>query len=478
MFLLIIIFLSIRIAWLFLMPFELFGDEAQYWFWSQNLDFGYYSKPPIVAWAIKATTLFCGNQEACIRLSSPIFHALTAIITYLIGIQLFNYRVGLFSAIVYLTLPAVSLSANIISTDPFLLFFWSLSIYMTLKAIENDKWLSWIIAGISCGLGMMSKYSMVLFLLCLLLFLFTEKKLKHYLSHPKFWVAAIIALLVWIPNLWWNITHSMASFGHVLDQVKGPEIRYLNLEAFFKFIVVQFAIFGPFLLGYILVRIGMDKALYKRQTIRFLLCFSLPFLLVAAGVALFSRAHANWAVPCYIAFSVLLSYLSLVKYKQISFLYLNIFLHIFIAFSLMIYAYNLGHSSLLPLNNQTDILKRVRGNKEIGSQLAQICKQYPNLKVAHDDRMNIAIFQYYTLGKCSNIIKWNPSKIIHDHFDLTTDLNNYKKQDIIFITNYYKKQDLEHYAKAVEQLSNLSYIPYQGFEKKFNVYILKGFKGY
>ena len=172
MFLLIIIFLSIRIAWLFLMPFELFGDEAQYWFWSQNLDFGYYSKPPIVAWAIKATTLFCGNQEACIRLSSPIFHALTAIITYLIGIQLFNYRVGLFSAIVYLTLPAVSLSANIISTDPFLLFFWSLSIYMTLKAIENDKWLSWIIAGISCGLGMMSKYSMVLFLLCLLLFLF------------------------------------------------------------------------------------------------------------------------------------------------------------------------------------------------------------------------------------------------------------------------------------------------------------------
>ena len=36
--------------------FDLFGDEAQYWIWSQNPDFGYYSKPPLLAWII---ALFC-----------------------------------------------------------------------------------------------------------------------------------------------------------------------------------------------------------------------------------------------------------------------------------------------------------------------------------------------------------------------------------------------------------------------------------
>ena len=35
---------------------DLFVDEAQYWLWSQHLDFGYYSKPPMIAWVIRAAT--------------------------------------------------------------------------------------------------------------------------------------------------------------------------------------------------------------------------------------------------------------------------------------------------------------------------------------------------------------------------------------------------------------------------------------
>ena len=32
---------------------ELYPDEAQYWLWSRTLDFGYFSKPPMVAWTIR-----------------------------------------------------------------------------------------------------------------------------------------------------------------------------------------------------------------------------------------------------------------------------------------------------------------------------------------------------------------------------------------------------------------------------------------
>ncbi len=476
--LLIFVYLAIRIIWLFLVPIELYGDEAQYWFWSQNLDFGYYSKPPFIAWAIKCTTMLCGNQEACVRLSSPIFHALTSIMIFLIGKQLFEFRIGLFSSLVYLTLPAVSFSSNIISTDPFLLFFWASALYMILKALEQDKWIYWILAGTACGFGMMSKYSMLLFLPCLLLFLFIEKKWKHYLTHPKFWTAVIITLLVWLPNLWWNITHSMASFGHVVDQIKGPEIKYLNLPAFAKFSLAQFAIFGPFLLSYIFIKMIKDKIIYKQQTIRFLICFSILFLLVAAAVSLLSRAHANWAVPSYISFSILITYLTLIKYEHAKFLYINILCHLFISLFAMLYVFTLGNSTLLPLNNETDILKKVRGNKEIGHQLAKICRQYPNYAVANEDRMSIALLHYYTYGSCPNIIKWNPNKTINDHFDLTTDLNKFKTQNIIFITNYYNKETLTQYAKEVEQIGDLSYNPYEGFEKKLNVYLLRGFKGY
>jgi hypothetical protein len=50
---------------------DLVFDEAQYWSWSRDLDFGYFSKPPLIAWLIRGTTTLCGNSEACIRSSPP-----------------------------------------------------------------------------------------------------------------------------------------------------------------------------------------------------------------------------------------------------------------------------------------------------------------------------------------------------------------------------------------------------------------------
>ena len=41
--------LALRLAAVLLSPLELYADEAQYWRWGQSLDWGYYSKPPLIA---------------------------------------------------------------------------------------------------------------------------------------------------------------------------------------------------------------------------------------------------------------------------------------------------------------------------------------------------------------------------------------------------------------------------------------------
>ncbi len=51
-FIILVIITLIRIYSLFISPIELSVDEAQYWHWSQNLDYGYFTKPPLIAWAI------------------------------------------------------------------------------------------------------------------------------------------------------------------------------------------------------------------------------------------------------------------------------------------------------------------------------------------------------------------------------------------------------------------------------------------
>ncbi|MCA9266971.1 MAG: hypothetical protein KDA41_00795, partial [Planctomycetales bacterium] len=68
----------VRLAVLTVLAIPLSMDEAQYWIWSRALDFGYYSKPPMIAWLIGATTSLCGDGEACVRATSPILHAATS----------------------------------------------------------------------------------------------------------------------------------------------------------------------------------------------------------------------------------------------------------------------------------------------------------------------------------------------------------------------------------------------------------------
>src|SRR5271166_6117193 len=121
----VLVITGLRLLWLALQPGDLYPDEAQYWVWSRHLALGYYSKPPLVAWLIALTTAIFGEGEFVIRLSAPLLHAGTAIFVYGIGARLYDHRVGFWSALAYASLPGVSVSAFIISTDAALLLFWA-----------------------------------------------------------------------------------------------------------------------------------------------------------------------------------------------------------------------------------------------------------------------------------------------------------------------------------------------------------------
>ena len=123
-----------RLLWLAVQSAELYPDEAQYWFWAQHLALGYYSKPPLVAWLIALSTAMFGDGEFAVRLSAPLLHGVAAGLVYAIGTQLYDRRVGFWSALVYASLPAVSLSALLISTDAALMPCWAAALYFFIRA--------------------------------------------------------------------------------------------------------------------------------------------------------------------------------------------------------------------------------------------------------------------------------------------------------------------------------------------------------
>src|SRR5712671_1330171 len=292
---------GLRLLWLALQPADLFPDEAQYWVWSQQLALGYYSKPPLVAWLIAVTTGLFGDSELAVRLSAPLLHAGAALFVYGIGAQLYDQPVGFWSALTYASLPGVSVSAFIISTDAPLLLFWAAALYAFIRAREEGGWGWWLAVGLVAGLGLLAKYAMAYWLMSALGFVLVFPAERRHLR--PLLAATGIALVLYSPNFWWNWSNGFVSYLHTRDNaaLSGP---LFHPAAFSEFFAAQFGVFGPLLFACLTLLIATWRGLAEPRG-RLLAAFTLPTLAMMLGVSLLSRAHANWAAPTYVAATVL-----------------------------------------------------------------------------------------------------------------------------------------------------------------------------
>ena len=146
--------------------FDLFGDEAQYWIWSENLDFGYYSKPPLLAWVIRIVTILFGSSFEVLKTIPVGIYFFTSYVIFLITYELYqNKNLAILTAISFYLMPAVSFSSFLLSTDILLVFFWSLTLLFLLKIRKNPTLINFFILGVFLGLSFLAKYAAIYFLL-------------------------------------------------------------------------------------------------------------------------------------------------------------------------------------------------------------------------------------------------------------------------------------------------------------------------
>jgi 4-amino-4-deoxy-L-arabinose transferase-like glycosyltransferase len=299
-----------RLVALFSTPLELYPDEAQYWLWSRTLDFGYYSKPPLIAWAIWATTAAGGDAEAWVRLSACLFQAGATVLVFLIGRRLYDGATGLAAAALYGLMPGIQLSALVAATDAPLLFFLGLSILAYVVLLQTDeprrRLLLAVGLGAALGLAFLSKYAAIYFVIGLAVHAAASPEARRAWSLPV--AAAAIAALaaVLAPNLAWNATHDFATFQHTAANAAWSGVQLFNLAEAGLFLLSQFGVFGPIPLGVLIVGVGLAVARKRLSPADFtLLCFTLPPLVIVTGQAFISRANANWSGAGYLAGSIL-----------------------------------------------------------------------------------------------------------------------------------------------------------------------------
>lgn len=304
----IIVLVLVRLIAVIATPLEIGPDESQYWRWSRVLDFGYYSKPPLMAWLIAISTGAFGSTEWAIRFFSPVLHGVAAFFLFLLGRRMFDAPTGGWAAALYALMPGVWLSSTIMSTDAVLLPMWAAALYFLWRMRDTPK-LAWGLgAGVFIGLAMLAKYA-ALYILggAVLAALFDRDMRKALLSLSGLAMIAAAAVVL-APNLIWNASHGFETVAHTADNANVSEAGFHPLNVF-SFIGDQMAVFGPIsvlvlLAGFALIA-GRDAE--KRTRDIWLLCFILPPLLIILAQEVMSRAHANWAATAYPAASVLLA---------------------------------------------------------------------------------------------------------------------------------------------------------------------------
>lgn len=307
--LLTLAFTLVRLVVLFRSPLELYPDEAQYWLWSRTLDLGYFSKPPMVAWGIWASTHIGGDAEPWVRLPATLFHAGASLVVFAIGRRLYGSAVGLAALALYALMPGIQLSSMVAATDAPLFFFLGLTIlaYAHMQDGARRPWLAAAL-GAALGLAFLSKYAAVYFLVGAALHLALSRPARAAWSPPTVLAAAATFALVVSPNLAWNMTHGLATLKHTAANAAWGGAQLFNPPELGDFLVSQFAVFGPIPFGVLLVGAGLAAARRRlSDPDLLLLCFSLPPLLIVAVQAFISRANANWAGAGYLAGAVLVA---------------------------------------------------------------------------------------------------------------------------------------------------------------------------
>ena len=462
-------------AWVVLhngMP--LYVDEAQYWYWAQSLDWGYYSKPPVIAAIIAATTAVCGDGEACVRAGSLIFYPLSTLILFLLARRLFDARTALVSAVLFITLPGVGLSSLLISTDVALFFCWTLALYAFVRALDSNAWHDWLLLGVALGLGLMSKYTMSIFFLSALLYLLLEKRWQVLLN-GRAWAAVAVAFLLFAPNLWWNWQHGFPTFQHTAE-ISNLRHAGLHWNSLGDFVLGQMGVFGLLYFPVLLWMLARPKDIWQLPKATLLVSFILPFLLLICLQALLGRANANWAAPTYVAGTLLLSSCLLNRSRQrllLAGLVLNILM-----FVGLYHFHGLTRLLGVELNARTDIYKRLKGWDQIGEQYLAIQAKYPQALPLADERGILSELVYYARPQGLQMVSWNPAGLMRHHYDLVTTLANKQGKDFLYVTpeNAGQPYEMQAHFAGVQAVGELIVPIHDDFELRYRVWLLRDYQ--
>lgn len=405
---------ALRSLAIVLSPLELGVDEAQYWLWSAEFDFGYYTKPPLTSWIIGASHQLFGHHVWAVRLPAPWLHLLTALVLWRAAVWNGGTGAGRWAALLWTCLPAVALGGFVISTDTPLLLFWSLGLLALIGGVTGRLAMNraMALAGVAFGIALLGKYAAIYGLVGIALFCGFERLRGGtnvtLTSLPTFTIAMAVAAS---PNLLWNLANDFTTVRHLGDNANLDRQSH-DLMNSLRFIGSQFATAGPLVFA---LMFGILKG-GRNPTTRLLLWLSLPVITIIMIQAYLSEANANWALAAMPALTVWLAGWLAGTSSPTRVRLGTTALAINAGLSFVILAVTLA-GSLGPLTPDSDPLRRQRGWHQLASDSAAALIRHDATTIIADRRAAAALLSWHFHGTGINVLVHDEDGVPSNHFE-------------------------------------------------------------
>lgn len=277
--------------------------------WGHEWQLGYYKHPPFSSWLLYIFYHLFGDigiyalSVLCVWLSGFCFYQLGRAI-----VPNSPYYAWLGSnailLIIYYSYPLTEFNHNVAQLP-----IWASLVWLFYLALTQNRWIIWLGLGVVGAIGMLTKYHTAFLLLSMAIFLLLPKQ-QHHLKSAKPWLALILMIGIFLPHLYWLITHDWLPFSymHTRTQSQNPLAGHFS---WIGFLATQLIMLFPLILTLIQAKHKIKSTLthsptpsnhlaepspFAKQYLKYM--FFLPLLILCLFSLLFGmKLRDMWGMP-------------------------------------------------------------------------------------------------------------------------------------------------------------------------------------
>ncbi len=282
---------------------ELGNDEVYYWTYALQPDYNHFDHPPMVGFLIRLTSLnLHWANDVSLRLGAIFGCAISSWCMFLIGKTISTERTGWYAALIYNCSVYAGIIAGlfILPDSPQMPLYTGALYVMSLIVFQQKEQQTklWLWLGLLIGLACLCKVHGLYLWAGFGLFILI-KRIK-WLLNWRLYLAVVITLLCLLPIVYWNVLNDFITYKFHSERVTHSSLQW---DMLLQEIVGEFAYQNPviFILIVTAIIVGIKrKALFTTTTNTWLVCMSVPMIVLFWGIALFNPTLPHWSGPGYL----------------------------------------------------------------------------------------------------------------------------------------------------------------------------------